>query len=149
MSYRDDKVARHEYMRSPQFQDDLARYNELATYYFKLGQKSRFIKIGYDERSCVLWGSEILINLPHNSNQAKLCEVVFKNLKTMKKKYDSDELLDKYHVYEPDKDSWRIWYNAAAEINKRVDKNLPKLFLITTKTLTLNPDYFPQKYPTD
>lgn len=104
--------------------------------------KQRSTNINYDNQNSILTIKEKSIPLSPDSNQDYLLRVLFGNPKELFRKWSWDEIVEDHfwgdkEVTE-DKNMWKKIYNAACEINKKVQEKIGiKDFLITKPVSTV------------
>jgi len=96
----------------------------------------------YDPNIDTLFFMGKKIQIPPNTNQERICRIIFKNTNNMKRLWSRDELVEKWGE-NPDMIGWRVVYNAAREINKKVaiETNIKDLLTIKKVSVRLNPKY--------
>ena len=80
------------------------------------------------------------VKIPYGTNQYNLCKAVFG---TTKKRWENDELLDKFGANIEDVKVKRQPYDAMLAVNKKVkqESGINNLILCENKTFRLNPKY--------
>lgn len=88
----------------------------------------------------ILVDNQLVDDISPNSNESKLCEVVLKNTKSMRKEWSWDEIVEAWGDMSKDQDNTVI-YRAGRRINDKVARKteVKKLFIVTTKTIKVNP----------
>ncbi|MFH0936944.1 MAG: hypothetical protein V1808_01470 [Candidatus Daviesbacteria bacterium] len=103
-------------------------------------QQSRTVlnqKPTFDDKESVIYFKDKKIEIPYSSNQYNLCKAVFGN---PKKRWENDELLDKFGLNSEEIQVKRQPYDAMIAINKKVEDKtgVKNLILCKRKTFSLN-----------
>lgn len=110
--------------------------------------KISFKKTFYDSKTATLTLNGIKIQIPPNTNQDYLCQIIFSNQKSMKKKWEWDEIEESEKwgnkSESDDKEPWRKTYNAAGGVNIKItiDMGIKDFFLTKPcKIVQINPKF--------
>jgi hypothetical protein len=96
----------------------------------------------YDWKIGIIFFLGKKIRIPLNTNQEKICRVIFKNMANMKRLWSRDEIVEKWGD-NPDMINWRVVYNAARELNKKVaiETKIKDLLTVKKVSVQVNPKY--------
>lgn len=105
-------------------------------------QNAKLVAPNYDPKSCTIYFANKPIKLRKNTQLADLCNALFSE---PGKKWDWDEMLERWGEHNYTKDDWRKVYEAARGINEKIAINTGvKDFLDYDKhTVMLNTAYTP------
>jgi hypothetical protein len=96
--------------------------------------------IAFDDKASVLILDDNKIKIPYATNQFYFLKSIFSN---SSKRWETDELLEKFGELEMKQGNWRKVYDTMVGINKKVENILPvKLVVNQDKTYQLNPELF-------
>lgn len=98
--------------------------------------------VKYDKEKSTISANNKEITIPYATNQSNFCEALFQK---PKKRWENDELLDKFGDNTGGTDVKRQPYDAMIAINKKVSNELgiSDLIISSNKTFQLNPKYLP------
>lgn len=96
----------------------------------------------YNPKTAVLTFSGQNIQIPLNSIEANLCEIIFKNKQSMQKQWSWD-LIAEFSGNEADNKQRYVVYRAAKRVRDKVAKKtkIEDFLLVTTQTIQVHPDY--------
>jgi hypothetical protein len=120
--------------------------DELVEYIKKTGNSLAKIKtIEYNNASTEITLDDMKIKLRGNTNQSDICQIVLKSKKTMQKLWEIEDIIEKMGESDSNEDWKRAVYDAVKEINTKIlietKGNIADFFLLTMKTVTVNPKY--------
>jgi hypothetical protein len=115
----------------------------------RLAQELRKLKgqnsgVSYDRISCTLTIDGQDIQLPAESLEALLCDVLFAKGRPIKKKFDRDEVRSRWDRDNPESYKLRVVSDAASRLNKRIEnviRNEQPLIHPAGKSVGINPVY--------
>lgn len=124
-------------------------YKKFATTYQERNKNDAAVKnqpsqiiVSFDDKKPAIIINEKEVKIPYGTNQYNLCKAVFGKTK---KRWENDELLDKFGANIEEIKVKRQPYDAMLAINKKVkqESGIDNLILCESKTFRLNPKYLP------
>lgn len=103
--------------------------------------KAEIRRISFDKKESILRLDQHEIHIPYATNQYYLCEALFSQ---PKKRWEVDELLERFGEDIEGENSWRKVYDAMLIVDKKLGDILDEKLIITRdKTYQINPQFVP------
>ncbi len=120
--------------------------DELMEYIKKTGSSlAKIMTIEYNNASTEITLNDMKIKLRGNTNQSNICQIVLKSINTMQKLWEIEDIIEKMGESDSNNDWQRAIYDAVKEINIKIlietKGKVDDFFLLTMKTVTVNPKY--------
>lgn len=105
--------------------------------------KEKFPNPKFNHINNVLVFRDKKIPIPVNTDQWHLCRVIFQDVKSMRRVWDCDEMMEAWGIEKYEKQDLKRVYRAGREVNKKVaiQTTIDDLLDVTTKTIAVNPKY--------
>jgi hypothetical protein len=109
-------------------------------------QLAKIQQIAYDHSSLVISLDTLKVKLRGNTNQSEICNAILNSEDGLKRKWEMEDIQEAIGEKSVKHKDWhRIIYDALKEVNTKIllesKGSISDFFLLTMKTVTVNPRY--------